>query len=128
MRMKTYNKRRKIRSGLEYIKKYMMDFNKVSKKDICCSDIFMDKKGKKNKYFIICVDKTNSLNVYPPFEPLRPHFYDNYPFGEFQHPSVVRNENIVNKNKHNKSKIKYTLNDDFTVKLEEEYNENSNIE
>lgn len=34
MRMKTYKRRRKIRSRLEYIKKRMMNHFKVSKKDL----------------------------------------------------------------------------------------------
>jgi len=91
MRMKTYKKRRIIKSKEEYIIKKLMNKCKVSKKDIkVCT--FECKNNRKYKYYI-CVNKKKLINYYPTFPPLKPYFCGKNPFGELEHPSVVGNEN-----------------------------------
>lgn len=90
MRIKTYKKRRKIKLKEEYIIKKLMDKCKVSKRDIYKA--IFEKNGVKYKYYI-CINKTNLINFYPSFQPLKPYFSVKKPFGELEHPSIVRNEN-----------------------------------
>ena len=91
MRMKTYKKRRKIKSKKEYIIKKLMNNCKVSKKDITVV-IFEGKNNIKYKYYI-CTNKKKLINYYPSFQPLKPYFSVKNPFGELEHPSMIRNEN-----------------------------------
>lgn len=89
MKIKTYNKRRKLKSKEEYIIKKLMNKCKVNRKDI--QKVIFEKNGIKYKYYI-CTNKTKLINYFPCFRPLRPHFYDKYPFGELEHPETM-NEN-----------------------------------
>jgi uncharacterized 2Fe-2S/4Fe-4S cluster protein (DUF4445 family) len=89
MRIKTYKKRRKIKSKEEYIIKKLMDKCKVSKRDI--HKVIFEKNGVKYKFYI-CTNKTK-LIFYPSFQPLKPYFSVKEPFGELEHPSIVINEN-----------------------------------
>jgi len=89
MRIKTYKKRRKIKSKEEYIIKKLMVKCKVSKKDI--HKAIFENNGIKYKYYI-CTNKTK-LIFYPSIQPLKPYFSVKNPFGELEHPSIVRNEN-----------------------------------
>lgn len=92
MRMKTYNKRRKLKTREEYVIKKLMKECKVSKKDIHIT-IFKTTNGIKYKCYI-CTNKTKLINYYPSFKILKPYFNGAYPFGEAEHPSVaVENEN-----------------------------------
>ena len=85
MRIKTYKKRRKIKSKEEYIIKRLMDKYKVSKNDI--QIVIFKNNCIKYKYYI-CKNKSKLMNYYPSFQPLKPYFSVKNPFGEFEHPSV----------------------------------------
>lgn len=90
MRIKTYKKRRKIKSKEEYIIKKLMDKCKVSKRDI--HKAIFENNDIKYKY-CICINKTK-LIFYPSFQPLKPYFSSiKNSFGELEHPSMIRNEN-----------------------------------
>lgn len=90
MKIHTYNKRRKLKSKEEYIIKKLMNKCKVSRKDIHIT-IFKNN-GKKYKCYI-CANKSKLIQYYPSFQPLKPYFSVKNPFGEFEHPSAVKNEN-----------------------------------
>ena len=90
MRMKTYKKRRKIKSKKEYIIKKLMNNCKVSKKDITVIT-FEGKNNIKYKYYI-CANKKKLIYYYPTFPTLKPCFCSKYSFGEFEHPETM-NEN-----------------------------------
>ena len=74
----------------EYVIKKLMKECKVSKKDIHVG-VIKNTYGIMCKYYI-CVNKKKLINYYPSFKPLKPYFYDKYPFGEFEHPETA-NEN-----------------------------------
>ena len=86
MKIKTYNKRRKIKSKEEYIIKKLMNKCKVSKKDIHFT--IFEKNGIKYKYYI-CANKSKLIYYYPSFKPLKPFLSIN-PFGELEHPEVMK--------------------------------------
>jgi hypothetical protein len=86
MRIKTYNKRRKLKSKEEYIIKRLMDKCKVSKNDI--QIVIFENNYIKYKYYI-CKNKTK-LIYFPCFRPLKPYFYGKNPFGELEHPEVIK--------------------------------------
>lgn len=90
MRIRTLNKRRKIKARMEYIIKKLMKKYKISRKEIHFV-VFEGKNGVKYKYYI-CVNKSKIVNYFPSFE-LKPHFNIGNPIGELEHPSVVKNEN-----------------------------------
>ena len=90
MRIKIYKKRRKIKSKEENIIKRLMNKFKDSKRDI--HKAIFENNGIKYKYYI-CTNKTKLINYYPSFRPLKPYFSVKNPFGEFEHPSMIRNEN-----------------------------------
>ena len=90
MRIRTYKKRRKIKSKEEYIIKKLMNKCKVSKIDI--HKVIFENNGIKYKYYI-CTNKTKLINYYPSFQPLKPYFNVKNPFSELEHPSMIRNEN-----------------------------------
>ena len=90
MRIKTYKKRRKIKSKEENIIKRLMNKCKVSKRDI--HKAIFENNGIKYKYYI-CTNKTKLINYYPSFRLLKPYFSVKNPFGELEHPSMIRNEN-----------------------------------
>lgn len=86
MRIKTYNKKRNLKSEEEYTIKYLMNKYKVSKKDICVIK-FKNKNGRKYKFYV-CGKNSKLLNYYP-----SQHFRVEYKYGEVEHPSVIKNEN-----------------------------------
>lgn len=90
MRIKTYKKRRKIKSKEENIIKKLMNKCKASKRDI--HKVIFENNCIKYKYYI-CTNKTKLINYYPSFRPLKPYFSVKNPFGELEHPSMIRNEN-----------------------------------
>lgn len=87
MRIKTYKKRRKIKSKEENIIKKLMNKCKVSKIDI--HKVIFEKNGIKYKYYI-CTNKTKLINYFPYSQPLRAYFYDKHPFGELEHPEIIK--------------------------------------
>ena len=89
MRIRTLNKRRKIKARVECIIKKLMNKYKVSKKEI--HFVKFENNGIKYKYYI-CANKSKLINYFPSIH-LKPHFNIGNPFGELEHPTAIKNEN-----------------------------------
>lgn len=102
MRIHTLNKRRKLKAREEVLIKYFIKRFGLKRKDILKSTFFMDTKYGKVKVYLCAYEKAkeeydNYINgcMVKSYKPLREAiFYNkNSPFGELDHPSVVKNEN-----------------------------------
>ena len=103
MRMKTLNKRRKFKLKEEELINQMIKRYKAKRNDLKknCTWV-VDQDGKRSKVFI-CVDpKTVKSYEKARYPIMMPYFYRipeglfinrEKPFGELEHPSVIRNEN-----------------------------------
>lgn len=92
MKIRTMNRRRKIKIRKEFIIKYLMNKYKFDRKDIHVA-ITENKNGIRYKYYI-CANESKLVYYYPAFQTSKLHFNpDRYPFGELEHPSVIKNEN-----------------------------------
>lgn len=103
MKIRTLNKRRKIKTREEERIKYFMKRYKLKRKDILKNTFFINSKYGKFKIYICVYEKAKKeyenymsaciiARAYRPFR--EAIFYDiKSPFGELEHPSVVGNEN-----------------------------------
>lgn len=86
MRIRTLNKRRKIKARVECIIKKLMHTYKASKKEI--HFVIFENNGIKYKYYI-CVNKSKLINYFPSIQP-KSHFNIGNPFGELEHPAMIK--------------------------------------
>ena len=89
MKIRTLNKRRKIKVRKEFIIKHLMNKCKVGRKDI--HFVIFENNGIKYKYYI-CVNKSKLIYYFPTIQP-KPDFNIGNPFGELEHPAMIKNEN-----------------------------------
>ena len=102
MKIRTSNKRRKIKTREEERIKYFMKRYRLKRKDILKNTFFINSKYGKVKVYVCVYEKAKkeyenymSACIARAYRPLREAiFYDiKSPFGELEHPSVVGHEN-----------------------------------
>ena len=101
MRIRTLNKKRKIKAREEVLIKYFIKRFRLKRKDILKNTFFINTKyGKEKIYLCVYEKEKEEFNKYlnscimKSHKPLRDAVFNNKnsPFGELEHPSMVKNE------------------------------------